>query len=562
MGGGGFGGNAGEANRDDAGNQRRPKPESDETQGLWTGRTAVLSPGDRVEFKFDGKKGETLMATAVSDAFDPALSAVDAKGKEIAKNDDREQGDQSPFLIVRFPEAGTYTLKVLSYGSKSGGKFTVRFRTFTALDAPLGPGDLTMAAPTPDQTASQGSWRVVFRLTAKKGKVYDLRTPIETKPNRMGLAFVRIIGPTGVEENDVETIPVEENTPVFLAKADGDYYFEYAATLASDQPATFHSDFREVALVPAKPTETVTLDVEPYELKIVELPVKPNLIVKTSITGPVNQKLSAPGGTKFYNGDNSDGAYGNTSMWTWFYTNKDDANETVRIFHGTGTARFALRSYSNKPEKATLTNSESLPEWKSGQPINDDLNIGDARLYLLKSDKSELMKVFAKSPTFQAKLDIFRLNGQLANSIMDRHAHVAQDDLYFPEADTYVVRLICDGYGGSGDYTMRRDTAVPKPYALGALETLTLDGSNFGLYEVNLEAGKRYEFIVDHPDWQLGVDLIDDDGQFITSQGMNFEGVAVQYFVPPHVGRYRLWLRAGPGQWHFKLQPNIPPSLQ
>src|ERR1019366_8425082 len=109
-------------------NLQNSRPEDEE--GIWETRTAVLTPGDRVEYKFKLQKGETLLASATSDSFDPALSVVDIKGAELAKNDDREEGDQSPFLICRVPEAGTYILKVLSYRSVSGGKFTVKFRSF------------------------------------------------------------------------------------------------------------------------------------------------------------------------------------------------------------------------------------------------------------------------------------------------------------------------------------------------------------------------------------------------------------------------------------------------
>ena len=132
------------------------------------------------------------------------------------------------------------------------------------------------------------------------------------------------------------------------------------------------------------------------------------------------------------------------------------------------------------------------------------------------------MKVDARSPQFQAKLDIFRLSGERANSIMDRKTHTATDDLYFPEADTFIVRLTCDGYGGSGEFAMRRDTLAAKPYTMGAAQTMVLDGANFGLYEVQLEAGKRYQLTTDQPDKGLRADLLDEDGQFLDEPGHAF----------------------------------------
>jgi hypothetical protein len=115
--------------------------EDEEAPGLWTNRSAILTPGDRVEFKLKVKKGDTIFAGVTSDAFDPALSLVNAKGDVIAKNDDRVDGDQSPFLACRFPEAGEYTLKVLSYHSVSGGMFNLKMRTFSSTDVALGSAD-------------------------------------------------------------------------------------------------------------------------------------------------------------------------------------------------------------------------------------------------------------------------------------------------------------------------------------------------------------------------------------------------------------------------------------
>ncbi|RYG31273.1 hypothetical protein EON81_23270, partial [bacterium] len=518
-----------------------------------TTKSAILTPGDRVEFKFDLKKGETIMASAVSDAFDPALAVIDPKGKEIAKNDDREDGDQSPFVISRAPEAGTYILRVLSFRSVSGGKFTAKFRTFVPSDAPLEPKN---HGPFPADPTGDG--RILFRLAAKKGKIYDLRSVTSMKPYAMSLPFVQVVGPTGVADKDLEIIPTSDSSPVLLAKADGDYYIEYQSQNATD----FKTDYREVATLPAKPTDTVTVDLQPGELKIVEMPVTPNLIVRSKLEGSsIVQRMSVPDGPPMRFGGAGDGTYGTNRMWTYFLLNRDEQNDMVRVFHTTGVSRLVIRSYSDKPTKATLSNTESLQPWVDGQPINERLNIGDVRLYLLKSTKSELMKVFAASQQFQTRMEIFRLDGQLANALMDRQKHVSTDDLYFPEADTFIVRLICDGYGGSGDFTMRRTTLVATPYALGSVQTMTLDGTNFGLYSMDLEAGKRYQFLVDHPDFPLRLDLLDEDGQFLVSQGLTFEGVAVQYFIPTRSGRHRLWLRGVPGTWHFRFEPHVPPTI-
>ena len=531
----------------------KARPEDDEGERLWTTRTAIVTPGDRVEYKFTVKKGETLFAGATSDAFDPALSVVDPKGVEIAKNDDREEGDQAPFVSVRFPEDGTYLLRVLSYKSASGGKFILKTRTFTAFDARLGP------ATTEVGRDEDGDRRIVFRLDAKKGGVYDLRNPVGVERNgRYAMSFVRIVGPTGVGSADVEPIAVPFSGSVFLARASGDYYIEYRSVTAT----RIATDYREVKVATVGIAAEAKLSLEPGEVRLVEFPVVPDAIVRTTLTGGSTvSQVSAPDDPRTRSFASGDPTYGNTPAFSFYLLHYGETDDVVRLFHGTGTARVAIRSTEPKTMTVTVRNSETLPEWKAGDPMAGNLAIGEIRLYTLRSAKSELMKVVAKSPAFQAHLDIFGLNGNLANSLIDRRRNVAADDLYFPEADTFLVRLSCDGYGGSGPYTMRRDIPDALPYRLGDARTLTLTGSNFGLFSVDLEAGKRYELITDGTDRYLWVDLLDEDGQFLRSQAITLDGVLVQYFVPTRSGRHRLWLRGEAGDRRFTFRANVPPKI-
>lgn len=547
----------GDKDSGEAAANRQEKPDDDTTQGLWQSKTAILTPGDRYEIKLVMKKGETVMASVTSDAFDPALSFEDANKAELAKNDDRVEGDQSPFLIYRCTKEGTYTLKVLSFRQVSGGKFVVKFRTFVSNDAPVG----KQTFDTPSIINLEGRDRVVFRLAAKKGMVYDLQ-PIgerRTSPNTFvaRIPISSLVGPTGVADSDFDLIPTDEPATVFKAKADGDYYLEYGADFSSK----CETDIREIAPTAIKPDGQATFDMAAGELRIIEFPVEPNLIVRTTVTGTtLLQRMTAPVSTVPI-GTWGDPAGGNSRVWTWFKMNVDSDSDVVHIFHGTGTARVAIRSQAGTAQKVTFKNSVSLPTWSTGEALKSAIEVGDTRLFLVKSTKSELMRVFAGASHFLPRLDIYRLNGELANSLCDRKTHTAKDDLYFPDADTFVIRLTCDGHGGSGDFEMKRDSLSPAAYALGSAQTLKLDGVNFGLYSVNLEAGKRYQLTTDEPNNFLRADLLDDDGQFLVSQRVQFDKVEVQYFVPTRSGRHRLWLRGQPGTRHFQFALHVPPTI-
>jgi hypothetical protein len=554
-------------NADSVVEQRPVRPEDDSAPGVWTSRSAILTPGDQFTYKLKVEKGDTLFAAATSDAFDPALAVEDAHKKVLFKNDDRSEGDQSPFVVYRFDTAGDYNLKVLSYRSVSGGKFSLRLRTFSSVD--LAPGTIE------HKDAHPKSGRVMFRIQAVKGKVYDLRSLTEWRPRStgspeyFGTNFVNLWGPTGVEDADLKRIKVADGAPVFEAQQTGDYYADYSCTDVDDPKSNlvFRTDMHEVEKVSVSTTDNRQIDFASRELKLIELPVKANQIVRTALGGlPYSLTMSlvdstanatGPGTPQEGNGQ----PYGASEAWSWYRTSIDSNSDIVRVFQKSGTVRFALRSDFYQARKLTLKNSDSLPEWSNDVPLKNSLDIGESQLFLIKSTKSELMRVKAQASHFLPRLDIFRLNGALANSLCDRRTHIATDDLYFPDEGTFVIRLSCEGNGGSGDFGLDRKSATPIAYSLGSDQAMELNGQNFGLYSADLQAGKRYELVLDHPDWPLEVDLLDEDGQFLTSQFINFDNVQVHYFVPTKSGKHRLWLRGGSGKWHFRLALHSPPSI-
>ena len=556
------------------GEVRPPRVEDNPTPGLWTTKSAILTPGDQYTLKIKVEKGETVFAGVTSDSFDPALAIEDSHKKTLFKNDDRADGDQAPFIAYRFADAGDYSLKVLSYHSVAGGKFTLKMRTFKAADVAVGEGEHKDVQPV---HTNQGD-RVALRLTAQKGKIYDLRSvllqvkQLQGPPFMQGIALVDVIGPTGVEANDFSKVETPDNSSVINTLADGDYYLEFGTfqPSASDGGELLKTSIYEVKPTPIKSSDEQTVDLQPRELKLFQFDVKPNQIVRTTFGNlALGTQVGTPDGLKVGRDEmqrqssaiNENTPYGNGPAWAWFRVNVDNGEDVVRLFHGGGTVRLSVRSYMFGPTKVTVTNADSLPAWQDGSDVSQSLNIGDSKLFLMTSTTSELMRVAGQASHFQPRLEIFTLDGQLVNSLCDRQTHLAKDDLYFPDAGTFLVRLTCDGNGGSGDFQLDRKGLTPTPYALGSPQAMNLDGNNFGLYSVDLEAGKRYEFVVDNPGAYLDADLLDEDGQFLRSQNIAFDKVRVLYFVPTRSGRHRLWLRGGNGTWHFKLELNTPPLI-
>lgn len=550
-GGGGFsGGGRPSAERNDA-LGKKSNFESDDARNIATIKSAVLSPGANYEIKLKMQPNEVLIAWVTSDAFDPAINIEDDRGVVLAKNDDRSENDQSPLVICHVPREATYSIKVQSLKSLSGGKFTLSYRTFLPIDVAIG----KQLYGVSEANVSKHR-RIVLRFKAEKGNVYDLNHVRQWTVREAGqLQLLNVYGPTAVNTADYEPIDNPSGAPVFRAKVDGDFFAEYYG----DNVDRISVDYRVVPVQQISASASSTLEIPSGALAIFEFPVKENEIVHTKIAGKSLRYIVSVDQNDAFESD--DAAYGNNASFMWIRLNRDSNLDVVRAFHISGKAIVALRNSYRDMQSITISNSDKIADWESSKPSTQNIAIGESRVFLIQSTKSELMKVRITADHFQPQLDIFRMNGELANTLIDREKHIAADDLYFPNQDKFIVRVSCDGDGGSGALTMYRETLKAIIYTLGTPITMQLDGTNFGFYSVDLEAGKRYQLTTDDPANPLRADLLDEDGQFLTSSGVRFDKTEVQYFVPTRSGRHRLWLRGQVGTRKFRFEVHQPPTL-
>lgn len=88
----------------------------------------ISEKGDVDFFKFEGKKGEEfdfrVYARALRSPLDSVLCIYDAKGKQLASNDD--SGGPDSYLRYRFPGDGEYYLSVTDQIKRGGPDFTYR----------------------------------------------------------------------------------------------------------------------------------------------------------------------------------------------------------------------------------------------------------------------------------------------------------------------------------------------------------------------------------------------------------------------------------------------------
>lgn len=527
------------------------RAEVDITSRMWTSRTAILTPGDHVEFKFELKANEVLLASATGESFDAALNVADAKGQILLKNDDRREGDQSPLVVFRALADGSYSLKVLSFRSVAGGRFTVQFRRFMPVEGKYGRHKYLTTTTGTDETR-----RLALRISLKKGQIVDLY-----QGPQQGLAGVakqvrKIIGPSGVPENDFEIIPSQSAAPVFLAKVDGDFYVEYDA--GGDHIEAILAD---VPVTRGQAVFSHSFDLESRAAHLLEFPVKKGQLIWTTLKGTSFYSMVSVPGSDERQGTGDGYTYRSTGGFSEWQTSYNDLNDTVRIYKVDGVARAMIRSFADQRQTVKLTNRDSIPEWSAGLASKLDLGISEIKLFRMSSRKSELMKVAVEAKEFIPVLDIFSIWGDRANSLANRETLRAADDLYFPNEGEWIVRVSCAGHGGSGTFTMLRDVPKAIPYTLGSNLNHQLDGANFGLYKVNLEKGKRYELLAGEQGRRLTVDILDDEGQFLRPQTIAFESVRASYFVPSRSGEHRIWIRGEVGDTTMRLSLHKPPTV-
>ncbi len=241
--GGGFGGSQGPTGDFNSDPSKRPV-DQDYGDPFWQERSAILTPGDRVEFQFTLKQGETILAGVTSEAFDPAISVVTDKGKELAKNDDRKEGNQSPFVNFKAPADGDYLLKVLSYRSVAGGKFKIRMRTIFPTEA----GFTLTPSIRAEVLSRQTDRRVSFRIPVKKGATYSVGYVTEqTDAYWNNLSRIKLYGPTGTVADDFRIFPGGYKD-IIESKFDGTMIVEYSARNGTD----FRTNFQLVPVVEVK----------------------------------------------------------------------------------------------------------------------------------------------------------------------------------------------------------------------------------------------------------------------------------------------------------------------
>ena len=479
-GGGAFGGGGGLAGRagNDGSDPNQEIPEQFRQPAEvgwpidWQKRTAILSPGDRVEYKIKLAADEVLLAVVSSTSFDPALELTRDKAL-VAKNDDRREGDQSSIINFRAPAAGEYSLIVVSYSKTAGGQFTLQYLVLTRVDLGLEPSQRI-----------QGRRLTVHRLALEKGKTYH----VQYRKEDFAASLDSIIGPSGNWSDDFDLIsPINSNyresSAVFTALKTGDYLLRFS--LIGDDAVL---KVTEVPVYDLGADSSSSFKLARGGLAVVLTKVQPGVPFQSRV--PANLRVES---RLISEPDESDANTGST--FRRFSSLEGSVEVATYLFPKPGKWRRLVQSMSDTDGEFTIANSTSIPAFPNGSSISNRLAIGQAKAFLYKAQPGEISQVAVSTEEFSPTLDLYSMQGQSVNSLVNPWGSKVSSELYFPTGGDYLVVLRCFGNGGSGKYTLTRKELPVRTLKLGASFVIPANSPTVDTAEIQLEANTDYEIV-------------------------------------------------------------------
>jgi hypothetical protein len=85
----------------------------------------IVSAGDRIEYRLTAQTGDVILISMTSNNFDTYIYLNNARGEEIASNDDGGDGTNSLITGFEIQDSGDYVLIAASYADSSVGEYTL-----------------------------------------------------------------------------------------------------------------------------------------------------------------------------------------------------------------------------------------------------------------------------------------------------------------------------------------------------------------------------------------------------------------------------------------------------
>jgi hypothetical protein len=505
----------------------------------FSSRNFLLTPGDKVEVKFQVKAGQTLFATAESTAFDAALEVQDANGLKQVENDDQTEGDQSPYIAWYFEKEGEYKLIVKNYRSASGGQFTLNTMLVNTLDLKMNRFQYSVSK------ASDGGNLLGFaRLKVAKDKFYAVINPRVEGIGFREVGFSNMVGPSGVSHKDYTRLGYQGDAFVFRALKDGYAYYRFSPF---KHDSSFSATFAEI------PVETVTADsntnfsLAPNTGKILRMPVKQaEGVVSTIETNLINtwQQFVAPEGRE------GEGRFEGV-RFHWIPARTSSGKTGLRIFAEPHDVYQIFISTSDQNESVRVSHSNKIPEFSAGSRLDESLELGETKFYRVRTKRFERHYFSGESGDLELKVD--RIGQEVVPiSAVNPITHQPLFDIGSETSDTeWILAIGSAGGGGKGRFSLKSRVTVPIAVELNKVYNQPQDAT--ARHSVNLKAGIPYIVTIDQDDSDFGI---------VAPNGTELEqtrisaGNAKAFIVTPFTdGLYIFRVSANAKNWKFSIRP-------
>lgn len=555
---GGFQGNQGGNQGNQGGQQETSYPPRNLNngieRGIWDSKNAILTPGDKVEWKLKGVPGQTIFATVRTDVFDPVLKIVDSKGKVLAENDDQYEGNQAPFLAFTFADDKEYKLVVQNYRSAAGGRFDLFTQTFTAVDLKLGENKVPVKVPERDEERLR---RTYVRFKATAGTVYALPRVTVGEGNRVQyLQPQMIIGPTGIYKDDFFNYRPTTNGPLFEAKKAGDFYVVYSPANGSGNLVA-RLDTVEVRNVDK--VGAIKAELPPMGQLIVKYKVERGDIIRRQVSKQGNIGFSLDLTSLPENGEKPETQpIGNANESVRFYKPQFTDNENLYMMHtASANAMLIFAAGTETPGSITLNQTMDIPTWQDGIPAEGQVGLGETKFYTISGKKGDIQRLGGTAQGFELEFQLINMDGE-ATTFIDKYNHRPGHELRYSENEKFLVAVSSPGTGGSGTYKMTLNAAKPERITLGTIATYT-DGPSFGTYAVDLEKGVQYQLT--SADVNTNITLIDDQGNVVPVAALVLAGKRVIYIGVGKTGTFKIKIESGTQGSKFRVDKTQLPDL-
>lgn len=485
----------------------------------------ILTPGDKGEWLVDAQAGETIVASAKSTVFDPAIEVVDSQGKVLASNDDEGPGIQNPRLAYRFATAGKYRVWVKGYKSAAGGPFELTLRRFVST---------LVDAPTPKPVVLDEKGTQWLRVVGKKGRPFSvwLSSPSDAPG-------YELLGPNGKVLSEEEYPSIRSRIDLREVE-DGEYYVKVHARHMAKE--VVEASTRNITAYPVelgKPIISRTLAADTIELA--QLSVKEGDFFRIEISGS-NPKTWFAVETMESEGPPKEVAqvFDNRTKRRWaVYLAKEKADVVV-----------AVRQSGDTSAEYSLSILDTTMKVSGGQ-VGRSLGLGQIDYYQVDGKSGDILRLQAESKAFDVQLRLLNSKGVRIDEADDIPGSTnSVFTTVLPENGPYYLAVSSYGMGGSGEYRLTQEKVAPTQLLAGKPGAKSITPTDSHVWSINGKKGQRIVLSLNSSINRIDLTVAGPRGQGLRTAEQS-RALIVSF---PEDGEYTVWVRAeGSGEYRIQL---------